>query len=791
MKPLNALTRISALLATIILGFFLSTAHAGNDTWTVVGAPNGGSVTKVLINPTTPSTLYACAGAGFFKSTDSGATWSLSLLLLNQADDAAVDPQNPSTVYVAADDLYKTTDGGSTWTTVENGFATLPGGGPDLISGVSVDPVTEGTAYAASYNSGLYKTTDGGQSWTAINTGLTSLITSDTEFGDVVVDPVNTQNLYVTVSFLGSSNAAQGIYKSTDGGSHWTASITNVYARQVVVDPNDNTHLYSVIASQIYESTNSGGTWTALTSAPTSVQFLRINPNDSKNLILSDLGNTIYYSVDGGATWTKGASNTSFYINDIAVDPVTPSNLYVSTSVLGLYKSTDGGQTVVESDSGLHAVGSLDQMVMGSDGAMYVGSSSGMFKSTDNGANWSAINSGLGTTGGIASIYTLSEDPQTPTTLYAGSPSGLFKTIDGGANWTLLNNGKTDPYTYSLAIDPENSKNVYAGTASGGVFKSTDAGASWQSASTGLPADLIRSLAVDPTNGNIVYAGTEANGLYRSTDGGANWSADNSGLPKLAVNTITIDRSNSQNVYLTLTNGGVYKSTDGGATWTAANNGISQIYIFQNLIMDPSNAATMYAIPISIFTDVYATTDAGADWEAITPLGLTTTPIPVMITTAALDPNHPQTLYGAASDGQIYTFSSVTPTTTAGSLSTNENTAASGQLSGDLQGFGGTLNFAIATPPAHGIVTITDATSGTFTYTPTSGFTGSDSFTFTVSAAGAVSAPTKESISVNSAPKQSSSSGGGGGGALSLWALLLLAGLSGRRNIRRADSAAK
>ncbi|HEX6550587.1 MAG TPA: YCF48-related protein, partial [Gammaproteobacteria bacterium] len=755
----------------------------------VTGQPNGGLVLKVLVDPVTPSTLYACANGGFFKSTDGGASWSLSLSVTNQAYDAAIEPENPSTLYVASDTIYKSTDAGKTWTAVENGIGTISSGSEqDYIQHVSVDPVTDGTAYATSLNTGLYKTTDGGKSWSAINTGLTSLIGPDTQFGQIVVDPVNPQNLYVSVGT--STTSENGIYKSTDGGSHWTAAYTGVYAGDVVVDPHDDTHLFAVINFAVDMSTSSGasGSWTALSASPAGAALVRIDPTNSQNLFVST-GEALYYSTNGGTSWTEGANNTSFTISDIAIDPVTDNNLYISTSGLGLYKSTDGGQTLAESDSGLHGVAGISQMVMGSDGAMYIGSdASGVFKSTDLGVNWSSVNNGLGLTGSVASIYALVEDPQTPATLYAGSPNGLFKTTNGGASWTLQSNGKTDAYTYAVAIDPENSKNVYAGTTSGGVFKSMDAGSSWQSASIGLPVDLIRSLAVDPTNGNIVYAGTEANGLYRSTDGGAHWSADNTGLQKLSIRAIAIDPANSQNVYLSLINGGIYKSTDGGNTWAAANTAITQTYLYPSLIVDPTRTATLYAVPFGIGEDMYVTTDAGMDWQAITPFGLATSPVQVTISAAALDPQHPQNLYGAASDGRIYGFSSVTPTTKAGSVTTTVNTAASGQLSATLSGAGGILDFAIASPPAHGTVTITDATSGTFTYTPTSNFSGSDSFTFTVSAAGAVSAPTTESITVTSSATQTSSGGGsGGGGALSCWALLLLVSLTARRSSQRAD----
>lgn len=790
MNPLNTKFRISVMLIAITMGFLLPNAYAGNDVWNVVGELNGGEVLKTLVNPGTPSILYACANGGVFKSTNSGSTWTMVLPLYNEVDDGAVEPENTNIVYVADSDIYKSTDGGSTWTQVENGIATISSGEPDPISHVSVDPVNDGTAYAVGLNTGLYKTINGGQSWSAINTGLTSLISSQAQFGPIVVDPVNPQVLYVTVNQAGSSD---GIYMSTNGGAQWTASVTDITVSDVEVDPNNDTHLFSVINYQVYASTNSGNTWSPLATSPPDVQLLRINPKNSQNLIVSAGADAIYYSTDGGTSWTLGANNPSFAIEDLAIDPVTPTNLYVSTVASGLFESTDGGQTITESDAGLHAVPELNQLLMGSDGAIYVSSGlSGVFKSTDQGVDWSSVNNGIVSTGGEINVYALLEGPHTPTTLYAGTVGGLFKTIDGGTNWTLLNNGITDPYTFSVAIDPENSKTVYAGTNTGGVFKSTDGGNSWQSTSTGLPADPILSLAVNPANSSIVYAGTFAHGLYRSTDGGASWSSDNTGIPIAgAIEAIATDSTNAQNVYVSSGNGGFYKSTDGGNTWTSANMGIPLGYSFQDLTVDPARTATLYAAPLGPFENVYVTTDAGAHWQSITPFGLATSPVSVMVNATAVDPQNPQNVYGAASDGQIYVFSSLTPTAKAGSASTNFNTILNAQLSGGLSSFTGVLNFAIVTPPAHGTVTITNAALGGFTYTPTNGFSGSDSFSFTVAAAGAVSAPATESITVNpppqsppptSPPPTSSGTGGGGGGALSFWTLLLLVSLAIRRN---------
>ena len=97
---------------------------------------------------------------------------------------------------------------------------------------------------------------------------------------------------------------------------------------------------------------------------------------------------------------------------------------------------------------------------------LYAGTDHGVFKSTDGGAAWSAVNTGLPSTG----VDALAIDPATPSTLYAGGGGGVFKSTDGGAAWSAINTGLTTPWVGALAIDPVTPSTLYAGTWGGGVF---------------------------------------------------------------------------------------------------------------------------------------------------------------------------------------------------------------------------------------------------------------------------------------------------------------------------------
>lgn len=161
------------------------------------------------------------------------------------------------------------------------------------------------------------------------------------------------------------------------------------------------------------------------------------------------------------------------------------------------------------------------------------------------------------------------------------------------ANWTSLGDVSTiGGRVLCVEVDPNNSNNVWAGSASGGIWKSTNGGTNWTSVSTNLPVLGVSSIIVDPSNSNIIYAGTGE--VYR------------------------VDTSNTGfNVWKTRgTYGiGIIKSTDGGATWTQVMTKISsQLFGIQMLKFDPTNSNTIYACA----TDgLYRSTNSGSTWSQI------------------------------------------------------------------------------------------------------------------------------------------------------------------------------
>ena len=148
-------------------------------------------------------------------------------------------------------------------------------------------------------------------------------------------------------------------------------------------------------------------------------------------------------------------------------------------------------------------------------------------------------------------------------------------------------------WPYSLAINPGDTTVLYAGI-SNGVYKSTDGGTNWMPANSGLIGLTVKTLAIDPLNQANLYAGTELNGIFKSNDGGATWSATNSGLTNLRTRTLAIDSSNPAKLYVGTDSSGVFRSSDSGSSWIAANAGLTSLVV-QALAIDPSNPDKLYA----------------------------------------------------------------------------------------------------------------------------------------------------------------------------------------------------
>jgi photosystem II stability/assembly factor-like uncharacterized protein len=296
-------------------------------------AAGSSSITALVINPAQTSTLYASSGAGVFKSTNGGRTWTaMNNGLTNRNVTALViDPSTPSTLYIAIGGLsgsgvYKSTDGGSSWNLRSNGIS-----GTELLS-LAIDPSTPSTLYLGTGcclgGSHIFKTTNGADNWAPIGNPPPTIIAS------LAIDPLSPSTIYAADSL-----DTGGVFKSTTAGATWQlVGSPNTRARFVAASPVTPGVVYADTDQGLFRSLDGGSNWTLIplrrgkivfdpVSAPT--VYLLADP-----FVFNPQG--LLKSTDNGQTWVpvnKGLNSPQAVA--LAIDPTKPSTLHLASTPAG------------------------------------------------------------------------------------------------------------------------------------------------------------------------------------------------------------------------------------------------------------------------------------------------------------------------------------------------------------------------------------------------------------------------------------------------------------------------
>ena len=237
---------------------------------------------------------------------------------------------------------------------------------------------------------------------------------------------------------------------------------------------------------------------------------------------------------------------------------------------------------------------------------IFVGNSGGIFKSTDGGETWQETNSGISYVG----ISVLKSAPQSPSTIYAASNNRLFKSVDSGLTWESIVTNWHNSIT-AIEIDPVNSNIIYIGLHDSGVYKSSDGGETWEETNQGLTNINVTSLSIDYSSLITIYVGTDGGGVFVSKNDGESWTSMNDGL-NMNVYSLAVDCGTSDKSIYAATAGGVYKMTNEGG-WTCLLQKSGSIY--HNVIAThPTNADIVY---FGSYHTLYKSTDAGQNWVVI------------------------------------------------------------------------------------------------------------------------------------------------------------------------------
>ena len=243
-----------------------------------------------------------------------------------------------------------------------------------------------------------------------------------------------------------------------------------------------------------------------------------VGPGSKGKTLYMATGPGVLKSVDSGKSWLYTTDWKITEVLWVTPDPENDSIVYCATAY-GIFKSVDGCSTWKEMNHGLGST--FVQCVIADQhqrNRLYCAADDGAYVTDDGAANWRKLGLNVG------GVHFIVQHPADPKKLaVATEDHGLYFTDNGGATWDKSESGIEHSTFFTIAYDPVNPDNIYAGGYMTGVYKSSDGGKSWKWMCNGLQFPKVHAIAVDPTNNNRVYAGTLWGGVYRSDDGGASW----------------------------------------------------------------------------------------------------------------------------------------------------------------------------------------------------------------------------------------------------------------------------
>ncbi|WP_447969995.1 WD40/YVTN/BNR-like repeat-containing protein [Nitrospira sp. M1] len=296
------------------------------------------------------------------------------------------------------------------------------------------------------------------------------------------------------------------------------------------------------------------------------------------NIVYVATDEAVYKSRDTGESWERFEGElTRTRVISLAIDPELPATIFAGTNGDGTYISPDGGRSWHQFNHGLQKgtiSAIVNQVVFDPKGSqtLYAATTVGVFRSTDGGRTWAERMSGMTE---INFVVSLAIDPLKPDILYAGTTGGVYRSKNGAESWVKVTEGMVAfdakmasmaMGVNSLAIDPNDTRTIYAGTTQG-LFKSTNRGNNWTKIGKALGDGYVSAIQLDPTHSSTIYLAT-SQGVKKSIDGGTSWDAKNSGIDATSIRSIQLNPQDSHSLYIGTNGGGLYRTADGGESWT-------------------------------------------------------------------------------------------------------------------------------------------------------------------------------------------------------------------------------
>jgi len=570
----------------------------GGDNWTNLGLKESERIAKIIVDPSSPSTVYVCATGklwsdsderGVYKTTDAGKSWSKVLAGSNRSTGCSMlsmDSQNPKTLFAGM------------WDFRRKGWTFRSGGeGPEAQSG-----------------SGLFKSTDGGATWAQLDDKSAQGLPPK-PWGRVAVT-VAPSKPSVVYAFIEAVPPLNALYRSDDGGATWTMKDRSqnmvwrpFYFANLIVDPKDENRVYKPDGPLIM-STDGGTSFNNISGGTHGDHHdVWIDPANTDHVITGDDGG-LWYSYDGGDRWWKAENLPISQFYHVSVDLDRPYRVY----------------------------GGLQ------DNSSWVGES--QYPGGITNSRWENMYGGDG--------FWMFPDPTDDTFIYAEAQGGYIGRVNRKTHESRdikpLPNYREGKLRFNwntpIHLSPTRNGTIYLGSQF--LFRSRDFGQTWdrispdlstndpekqkQEQSGGVTVDnssaethtTIYAIAESPRNPLVIWAGTDDGNLQVTQNGGATWTnvvGNIKGLPKNAwVSTVEAGHFAAGTVYATFdlhTFGDMrpyaYKSLDYGKTWTALVSAGSPVRGYAHVIKeDLVNPRLLF---LGTEFGLWISVDGGGQWS--------------------------------------------------------------------------------------------------------------------------------------------------------------------------------
>ncbi|CAM1348017.1 T9SS type A sorting domain-containing protein [Tenacibaculum halocynthiae] len=557
----------------------------GGKNWAAKGDnfPNLG-VSHIVIHPTDSKILYLATGdydggqnrsVGVFKSVDSGENWnatglSFSLNQNNIISKLLIDPNNPNTIFATTkNSIKRSTDGGTNWTDVftEN-FSSF--------NDIQYKTGSSTIIYATTKYGSLYISRNNGATWSVASKPSSSRLD--------IAQTTNDPNLILSLDSSGI------VRKSTDEGKTWTTvstisgySAQGGYNMTLAISPLDK-NLILAGGVEGWRSKNGGTSWEKYLDGywETGNPYFYVH-SDHHDMMFVPGTNTAFSVNDGGifkgdassdtkwADLSSGLAITQYY--NVSGTPKDQGKLILGAqdNDIAIYDGSNGFKGENPGSDGVEGLWDYSD----SNIAWSCSQQGGMNRTLD---GFKTAATRVSTPSGAPFVWELEIHPTDPKTIFGGF-GDIYKSTDRGNNWINLNSSAGTIEFISIA--PSNANIIYVSGQSGVVRKTTNGGTTWTSIT--LPQrGNVKSIEVHPTNPSevyIAYSGYSVNKVFRSTNGGTSWTNITGALPNIPTHKIIYRTGSSDGELFLATDLGVYYRTNSKGDWVRLGSGLPNVIV--------------------------------------------------------------------------------------------------------------------------------------------------------------------------------------------------------------------